>query len=172
MSALRFPYAPLRDVARLAIPLTDTPTGEHTYEGRRSFAKVLGASTRVIQRWQRDGLNVFEADQAATALDQHPSAIWLDWYKQESGADLSEGSEVAHSDRKPATHPEGDGAGEPAATVRSAPAPLGSCCTCQACGSPVICERACLPCTYGVCANDDRPDPCGCGYYVLTPLPA
>lgn len=159
-AALRFPYEPLRDVARLAIPLTDTPTGEHTYEGRRSYAKVLGASTRVIQRWQRDGLNTFEADQAATILGQHPSAIWPDWFQQRPGevwAGMSEVADVAYRTPLPPR----------------TPAPLGSCCTCQACGGLLVCERSCLPCAYGVCANNDRPDPCGCGYYSpLSSLPA
>lgn len=40
-----------------------------------------------VYRWRRNGLTVREADELATLLGQHPSAIWPEWYEVE---DLSE----------------------------------------------------------------------------------
>ncbi len=73
----RLPFAPLRDAAILAVEPDDHG---RRYDGPRTLAPLLHSTERVVQRWRRAGLDVFEADHAATALGRHPSAIWPEWY--------------------------------------------------------------------------------------------
>ena len=46
------------------------------------MAEACGVSTRTWQRWKVNGLTDHAADEAATRLGLHPSAIWPDYGQQ------------------------------------------------------------------------------------------
>jgi transposase len=45
----------------------------------RVIADTVGVSYRTVQRWQRRGLTIWQADRVACRFGTHPSLIWPDW---------------------------------------------------------------------------------------------
>jgi hypothetical protein len=61
---MRLPLAPLLEQTGNALALSRT----------------LRAHPRQVQRWRRDGIPVFSADQAAVQLGFHPAELWPEWW--------------------------------------------------------------------------------------------
>lgn len=82
--AVRLPLAPLDELARLrARKLPRGTTGDSYTQADwsdRDLADSLAVGRREVSRWRRDGLTITAADRAATALGEHPSAVWPDWW--------------------------------------------------------------------------------------------
>jgi hypothetical protein len=138
-----FPYPPLRAVALLRL----TPDLALLGRGCRTIASIVGVSLRTVQRWERHGLGLFEADKAASTLGQHPSAIWPEWW------DVTQ-DDAPDPALTPAQNPP-ELEDTPVAPAR--PAPPCRCCACTECGPQDDranggCEPRCLPCSFGVCA--------------------
>ncbi len=130
----RLPFAPLRCIATMSVP--PSPEATHKRDSPRSLAPVLGVDAMTVRRWVTEGVPLAAADQCATRLGHHPSAIWPEWWAiKASGAD----------DPEPT----------PAGAVPSAP--QCSCCSCKTCGQVDNfanggCDPFCIPCSFDLCA--------------------
>jgi hypothetical protein len=73
-----------RYVQRRHRPRHDTDDGTRLWGpvvfGRSHVGDVVGVSPRVVGRWGRAGLTVWEADRAAVACGTHPANVWPDWW--------------------------------------------------------------------------------------------
>lgn len=68
MTASRLPYAPLERILRSRYDSADLSAD--------TAARMLGVTSRQIQRWKKDGLTARQADRAAIAADLHPLLVW------------------------------------------------------------------------------------------------
>lgn len=52
---------------------------------RKELASAVGVTDRTLQRWDRDGLDEWQADRAAIAVGLHPALVWPSWLPFEPG---------------------------------------------------------------------------------------
>ena len=81
---LRFPFAPLEQIARGRYP---TWGADHQPDAwtDMALARVLGIGRRQIYRWRATGLAHYQADRVAANLGHHPANIWPDLWDRHLG---------------------------------------------------------------------------------------